>query len=486
VTVSSTFVPRRRWSIAIVVTTLVLVIASVSAAFSIGGPGSAPRPARSAGVPGGPTQPKGVAAPGPEEVAATVVRAESTDPLPSLAIQQSGPAADALRAGLAGALAGNTGCALVVRNNQLIAAVGSGPVVPASTQKLVVAAAALAALGPDYRFVTTVVAPTPVENGTVARLWLVGSGDPMLATSDYGAQVARTDHYSAPAPLTPLEWLASALVQAGVRSVPAGIVGVSTLLPGPLYLPTWTPVEISEHDAGPLSALGVNEGWARWQPLYAASDDPPAEAVGRLESLMRADGVNVGGIAPDGAAPPGAQVIASVTSAPLSSIVAYMLATSDNRIAELLTRMVGARVAGSGTTAAGVAAVPRVVAGLGVPVAGVSMVDGSGLSRQNAATCPELLAAYRLGARPEFAALRAGLPVAGETGGMANEFRGTPAQGRVIAKGGWIDGVAGLVGSVGGLRGVDFAFVVNGRFGFEQSLAIDQRALDAMVAYSNP
>jgi len=307
-----------------------------------------------------------------------------------------------------------------------------------------------------------------------------------LPVCGWSAPVARTDHYSAPAPITPLEWLAGALAQAGVRSVPAGAVGVDAMTSGPLYLPTWTPTEISEHDVGPVSSLVVNEGWTRWQPQYAATADPPADAVGRLESLMRADGISVGGIAPDGPAPAGAQVLASVTSAPLSAIVAYMLATSDNHIAEMLTRMVGERVSGSGTTAAGTAAVLQVAAGLGVPVDGARMVDGSGLSRQNAATCPELLGAYRLGARPEFAALRAGLPIAGETGAMENEFRGTPADGKVIAKGGWIDGVAGLVGSVGGTRGVDFAFVFNGVFDFPTSLAIDERALDALVAYSNP
>ncbi|HEV2369884.1 MAG TPA: D-alanyl-D-alanine carboxypeptidase [Acidimicrobiales bacterium] len=406
-------------------------------------------------------------------------------PTPARTAPDDGRAA--LQSALAAALGGNAGCVVAERDGQVVAAVNAnGPVIPASTQKLVVAAAALSALGPDYRFVTKLVTDMPVVNGMVPRLWLVGSGDPMLGTADYGAVVAAGDRLTVAPPITPLEWLAGAVAQAGIRSVPAGVVGDDSLLSAQRYLPTWTRAEIGEDDVGPLSALTVNEGWARWRPAWAAASDPPADAVGRIEGLMHADGVAVGGIGLDGPAPPDARVVASVASVPLSSIVAYMLATSDNHIAELLTRMVGLKVSGTGTTAAGTAAVLEVGARLGVPTAGVTMVDGSGLSRQNAATCTELLAAYRLGSDPRFAAIRAGLPIAGETGLMADEFQGTPAQGRVIAKGGWIDGVAGLVGSAGGPRGVDFAFVANGTFDFAVSLALDQQAMDALVAYTTP
>ena len=52
--------------------------------------------------------------------------------------------------------------------------------IPASTQKLLTAAAALDVLGPDFRYDTRSSPPAAPANGTVERLYLVGGGDPVL------------------------------------------------------------------------------------------------------------------------------------------------------------------------------------------------------------------------------------------------------------------------------------------------------------------
>lgn len=395
------------------------------------------------------------------------------------------PSQTRLVAQLAAAMGGTTGCAVALApGGPALSVHPNVSLATASTQKLVVGATALAVMGPDYRFVTRVEAPASPVNGTVPRLWLVGSGDPTLSTGGYRAQVARTDHYAAPAPFTPLEWLASSVRAAGVGSVPAGVVGDATLLSQQAYLPTWKQQYLDEDDVGPLSALSLDEGWAQFHTLYAPATNPAATAVGDLITLLHSDGVAVGGIGPDGAAPAGAVTIASVTSAPLSQIVAYMLATSDNHIAELLTRVIGLRLLGSGTTAAGVQAVMKEAGLLGIPTAGVLMVDGSGLSPGNRSTCPELLATYRLGAQPGFAGLWSGLPVAGRSGTLYRQWAGTPLAGRVVAKTGWIDGVAAIVGTVTGPHPVQFALAMNGPFNYAQAEARQAQALNALLAYS--
>ncbi|MHB1912449.1 MAG: D-alanyl-D-alanine carboxypeptidase, partial [Acidimicrobiales bacterium] len=218
-----------------------------------------------------------------------------------------------------------------------------------------------------------------------------------------------------------------------------------------------------------------------WVPV----GDPPAYAAARLSGLLRADGVAVGPTGPDGSAPAGTHPVASVTSAPLSAIVAYMLATSDNHIAELLTRLVGLAVTGRGTTTAGTQAVLSVASRLGVPTAGAVMVDGSGLSPENRATCPELLAAYELRHRPDLAAIAAGVPVAGRTGTLYDLWQGPPLGGRLAVKGGWIDGVASMVGTFQGRRAVDFAWVVNGSFDYPTALSMQTRAADAIAAWAD-
>lgn len=58
---------------------------------------------------------------------------------------------------------------------------------PASTAKTLTTAYALETLGPDFRFVTELIATGPVENGVLqGDLVLVGSGDPALLTDDLG------------------------------------------------------------------------------------------------------------------------------------------------------------------------------------------------------------------------------------------------------------------------------------------------------------
>jgi len=384
-------------------------------------------------------------------------------------------------------LGGRAGCAAVEvpGSPAVTSGTGSGPALaPASAQKLLVAAAALATLGPDHRFVTEVVASAPVVHGVAPHLWLVGSGDPMLATDAYLGLVVTHSHVPSP-PVTPLAWLAQALRRAGIASVPSGISGDDSLLSQRRYLPTWKPIYLSEGDVGSLSALSLDEGWTEWLSSWVPAADPPAYAATRLSELLRGGGVVVGPTGPDGPAPAGAHPVASVTSAPLSAIVAYMLATSDNHVAELLTRLVGLAVTGRGTTAAGTQAVLSVVARLGVPTAGAVMVDGSGLSPENRATCPELLAAYELGRRPGLSAIADGVPVAGRTGTLYDLWQGPPLGGRLAVKGGWIDGVASMVGSFDGRRPVDFALVMNGSFDYPTALSVQAEAADAIAAWAD-
>lgn len=422
----------------------------------------------------------------PDTAPARVMRPVPTAPTSTTA--PSGPAslpgASVLGSGLAAALAGRTACVDVVAQGRVVTSQGaSAALAPASTQKLLTGAAALRVLGPYHRFVTRVVAAAPPSGGTVPRVWLVGSGDPVLSSGPWTALVLSHSHYRDP-PATPLVWLSDALRQAGITSVPGGIAGDDSLYPDGRWLPTWKPVYLAEGDVGPLSALSVDEGWKAFGRRWVPDADPAAHAADLLSADLRAAGVAVGPVAPDQAAPAGAVTVATVTSPPLADIVAYMLATSDNHIAELLTRAVGLATSGSGTTAAGTRAVLKEAARLGVPTGGAVMQDGSGLSPGNRATCPELLAAYRLGDRPEYAALRWGVPVAGRTGTLYDTWRGTVLAGRVAAKTGWINGAAAIVGTVAGPDPVDFSLIVNGRFDYGQALAVEGQALGAMVQFT--
>ncbi len=101
---------------------------------------------------------------------------------------------------------------------------------------------------------------------------------------------------------------------------------------------------------------------------------------------------------------------------------------------------------------------------LGLPAENLALVDGSGLDRGNRVTCNLLVDTLGLATRPGFAALFDGLPVAGRTGTLIDQFLGTPLVDKLRAKTGSLQGVAGFAGEVATGPVLRFAFVDTGDF----------------------
>jgi D-alanyl-D-alanine carboxypeptidase/D-alanyl-D-alanine-endopeptidase (penicillin-binding protein 4) len=142
--------------------------------------------------------------------------------------------------------------------------------------------------------------------------------------------------------------------------------------------------------------------------------------------------------------------------------VADMVRESDNASAELLTKELGFREADEGSTAAGVDVLRAVLDEAGLPLEGVTLVDGSGLSRADRLTCGLLTAL--LGEAGTGSALDRSLAVAGRTGSLTERFLDTPLVGRLRGKTGSLNGVetlAGVVETDSG-RALSFAYLLNG------------------------
>jgi len=143
----------------------------------------------------------------------------------------------------------------------------------------------------------------------------------------------------------------------------------------------------------------------------------------------------------------------------MRQIVTEMLNDSDNTTAELLTKELGFRSGGVGSTAAGVAVLRATARTLAPGVFGDFVLsDGSGLDRSDRATCRALTAL--LDATGEREALVASLPVAGRSGTLAGRFAGTPAAGRLAAKTGSLEGVVALSGYATDARHDPIAFTI--------------------------
>ena len=216
------------------------------------------------------------------------------------------------------------------------------PMIPASSEKLFTAVASLDVLGPDYRFETKVVAASPPDEGRVDDLWLVGGGDPVLATPEFAAELATEPFYEqTDVVTTSLVELADAIVAAGVRQVPGGVHGDDSRYEAVRYLPTWRDTYRTGGTIGPLGALTVNDGYSVLNPTPVPVDDPAAFAAAELARLLAERGVQVGTDTDRAPAPAEAALVASVQSRPLRDIVGGLLRSSDNLTAELLTREIG-------------------------------------------------------------------------------------------------------------------------------------------------
>ncbi|MEM9033937.1 MAG: D-alanyl-D-alanine carboxypeptidase/D-alanyl-D-alanine-endopeptidase [Actinomycetota bacterium] len=332
------------------------------------------------------------------------------------------------------------------------------PLIPASTLKLLTAVAVLETLGPDTRFVTSLVSEAPPVDGVVdGDVWVIGGGDPLLYTADYAAAFGRQ-----PQVRTEIEGIGAAAVAAGLTSVTGSILGDEARYDTVRYLPSWPERYIVQNNTGPLSALSVNDAFTQFEAPVVHADDPAAWGALSVRAFLEDEGIVIEGGTASGSAPTDPFVLATVESLSTLEIVHQMLRESDNSTAELLIKELGLQLAGAGTWDAGTDSTVELLTRLGLPTAGLLMQDGSGLDRGNRATCDLLLTT--LDAAGPDSAIADGLAVAGETGTLARRFADHPANGLLRAKTGFLNEVNGLVGFVDGRSGttIGFSLLTNG------------------------
>jgi D-alanyl-D-alanine carboxypeptidase/D-alanyl-D-alanine-endopeptidase (penicillin-binding protein 4) len=313
------------------------------------------------------------------------------------------------------------------------------PFQPASNEKLATGLTALHELGGDYR-ISTVVLGTGDRRGSRwdGDLVLRGHGDPELGHGD-------------------LDALAGELRKRGIRRVSGRVIGDESYFDRRRTAPGWKP-SFYKVECPPLSALVVDRAWLDGRTW----DEPALAAAVAFKRALERAGIRVSRKAAVGRAPASAIELARVASPPVRRLVKVMETESDNFYAELLLKLLGAEEAGRGTTAAGAAVVRRELVERGVPMAGVRIVDGSGLSRLDRVT-GRMLASLLVSARDDPAvskAFVASLAVAGVSGTLEDRLTRPPARGRVRAKTGTTSAASALSGYAGGAY--VFALVMNG------------------------
>jgi D-alanyl-D-alanine carboxypeptidase/D-alanyl-D-alanine-endopeptidase (penicillin-binding protein 4) len=308
---------------------------------------------------------------------------------------------------------------------------------PASAEKLAVSFAALRVLGPRFRFRTSVVG----SGARRGRAWhgdliLVGHGDPTLAPGD-------------------LDGLARDVARSGIRRVTGQVRADETHFDTRRDAPGWKPGYLGI-ESRPLSALSVSG-------IELRSANGSAVAAAKTFTLaLERRGVSVAGVPRAGRAPADGTPLAVDVSAPLVDVVRLMNRDSDNFVSEMVLKELGRAVDERGSTAAGARVVRSILAGAGVPLAGVRIADGSGLSGHDRLTVRALVSILRAGASDP--AIRGpfvtSLAVAGIAGTLKNRLDRRPTRSRVIAKTGTTRRSSALAGFI--RRRYVFAIVQNG------------------------
>jgi len=329
------------------------------------------------------------------------------------------------------------------------------PLVPASTNKVLTAAAALLTLDRQARISTRVVAGGAAAQAPVV---LVGAGDPTLSAAPPGQDT----WYRGAARIADL---VEQIHRSGVT--PTGVQVDISAFSGPTMAPGWDPADVDNGDIAPIEAAMIDAG--RIQPTTVNSRRSRTPALDAGRELAKALGLDPAGVT-IASAPGGARQLAVVQSAPLIQRLSQMMNASDNVMAECIAREVAAAINRPQSFTGAVDAVTNRLNTAHVDTAGAALVDSSGLSILDRLTAKTLDGTMQGAAGPDQLVLRPLLdllPIAGGSGTLGERFldRSTeqgPA-GWLRAKTGSLTAINSLVGVLTDSSGrvLTFAFISN-------------------------
>jgi serine-type D-Ala-D-Ala carboxypeptidase/endopeptidase (penicillin-binding protein 4) len=306
----------------------------------------------------------------------------------------------------------------------------------ASNMKLFTTSTALARLGVESRIPTLLKTDGGIDRNGVLRgsLYLVGGGDPALGTPSFYRRFLGGLG-------TNLFLLKRQVREAGISAITGRVYADDSIfdrLRGVADSGYATSAEI-----GPLSGLDFDSGYSSASAGSFATD-PALTAAATLAQSLRGAGVRVSTDVALATAPPFSTELARIESPPLTEIANITNVYSDNHFAEMLIKLIGARLGGAGTTGAGAKVVEQFARGHG---SGLHAVDGSGLTRSNRATPMQVVGLLRsMRSNPVGDEFIQDLALTGREGTVADRMHGTAAYGRCRTKTGTLTGVSNLSG----------------------------------------
>nr|WP_211194393.1 D-alanyl-D-alanine carboxypeptidase/D-alanyl-D-alanine-endopeptidase [Pyxidicoccus fallax] len=379
---------------------------------------------------------------------------------------------------------------------------------PASNVKLVTSAAALASLGPEFRYDTEfLVEPDLPTDGKVKTLYVRGKGDPSITTERLWGIVAELWHtgvrevgdivvddswfdaertppgydqedsdraYMAPTGALSLNWNAVAIyLRPGSGS---GAKAVVEMEPPSDYfivenqLSTGSRrarrISVTSDPAGPQQKIIVRgqipEERGGAVSVWKKIDNPPMYFGQTLKQMLSTRGMKVKGKVKAGVTPSKAKMLYVSQSETFDVILKRLNKLSSNFVAEQLLKTMGAERRGApGTFVKGVEVVEQFLErDVGIPRGTYVMKNGSGLNDANRFSAAQVnrLLRYMYDRFPFAPEYLSSVPIAGKDGTLKYRFEGSEAVGRLRAKTGTLESVSALSGYVTSAGGERFSF----------------------------
>lgn len=302
--------------------------------------------------------------------------------------------------------------------------------VPASTLKLLTTAAALQHLGPDFQIETSVYA---TQKDSKTQLYVIGRGDPTFTDADLDNLVQQIvqqgiqhidqlwgyDGYFPGRAVHPnWEWedvLAGYGASANGLILNENALGVTLYptdvgkplrveWPDPTQGQQWQINNTSRTvESGEPITADIGRDWSQPilhvfgnltvdagpDPFALAITQPGVHFIEQFKSGLNQAGITVrqAGLSPSWPSLARSEIVATVSSPPLSEWLSKINQDSNNLYAEALLKSIGRTLDNpDDTTQAGTELVQQILSELGVATNSYQMVDGSGLSRHNLVT----------------------------------------------------------------------------------------------------
>ncbi|MFT9819779.1 D-alanyl-D-alanine carboxypeptidase/D-alanyl-D-alanine-endopeptidase [Lysinibacillus sp. NPDC056185] len=381
---------------------------------------------------------------------------------------------------------------------------------PASTHKLLVSAAALDLLGPDYRFATKTYVDGSIEDGVLyGNIYLQGGGDPTLLPSH-------------------LESFANGLKKMGISKITGSLIGDDTWFDEDRLPKGIVPQEEDQPYASRISALTISPNdqydianvqvkvtgskvgttanvqlvpFASTIPVvnktkivkkgekstvkitreygtdriivtgnlpagsqkstYVTVFNPTLYTLDVFREKLVAKGIQTMPLEP-GKVPENAQRVGISYSKPLTDINFKYLKLSINGMGDMLTKQLGRERLGEGSWSAGIQAIRTYGSDNGLTMDQWYFEDGSGLSHQNRVnSMQESLLLYKVRSKSWYNSYLDALPHAGRKGSLVGATLENRMKGySVSAKTGYISGTYSLSGYVKGKSGKWYIFSI--------------------------